>query len=94
MKPGKVLTVTNEVLRVLRERDDLMTINQLVTATGASRANAVDFTGDDRTGKTYWLARPPEDDKRIKCFLERTPESKPRRRAKRPTPKSSGPIGR
>lgn len=94
MKPFKETTITTRVLEGLIRADDFMTARQIQekflpdkTPTRVATAlvelrnfNAVGCI--EQYNRLWWFATPDEDT-RTRIVHERTPESRPRRRARR-----------
>lgn len=94
MTKHKEETTTTRVLRVLRDADEFLTLEQLITMTTRTRnqvwaavihlrdRHAVGVIAQQERGRavSYWYALPPEEDGRVRVIEERTPESCPRKR--------------
>ena len=92
MRKIKQTTSTSEVERVLRAADDMLTPQEIVRRTGRNtnqvlaalcmlfEYKVVDFVADSKNKRTHWFALDPKYDTRSRVTLERTPESKPRKK--------------
>jgi len=94
MTRHKEETTTTRVLRVLREADEFMTVDQLIAATRRTRnqvwaavihlrdRHAIGVIAQQERSATisYWYVLPPEQDARTKTVEERALESRPRKR--------------
>ena len=94
MPKMKVKTFTSLTLEALRAQDDFMDNTMLMHAIGCNRNQLTAATHHLRkrhaidcviepNGKAWWYALPECSDDRTYAVEERTPESKPRNRARR-----------